>query len=528
MTTISIPTEEFQRAWALYQFVTTDERSPLGELRLRSDGRRRTWSGCDPRLGMTITGGSDQQVYDIGLSWALLAAVDVASWSDDDLTLRLDDEHDVAIVHLEGPGGGVTMSRHDRPYPSITGLGPDADTAAGTATVAVTALQYLTRTVRWKREWDAEGKRPDDHECWLTFENDSVVVSTHSDQLGRMSVRLRARGSDSTVDAFVDPDLLAHLVEHMPPDDDVTIRLSRAPGDPIVFDGPGWQAYLMPRTTPHDRLVRNLEDLLEATLGPVARIQDADGDYPLRRHGLPVYGRIHTDEDGTVWFRVFAVLAGGIEPGPEVFRELNDLNSNGRYARLFFVGGQILAEVDLLATTLDADELIEAIERITTIASEVIPTLTIVLGGSVTPNDADRRWAAYRTTIVEAEVVPGTNVALNGPGATEQWPFPGPVHVITGWNPAGRAEVGEDWNRSVNRQIAVDVTERGGRFVDGIGRSPSGDHVEESLVVRGLDRESVRTMGRRASQDAIFEIDTDSVHLISCSDGRVETWPRLA
>lgn len=527
MTTISIPTDEFRRAWALYQFATTDERSPLGELRLRSDGRRRTWSGCDPRLGMTITGGSDQQVYDIGLSWALLAAVDVASWSDDDLTLRLDDEHDVPIVHLEGPGGGVTMTRHDHPYPDVTGLGPDADTAAGTATVRAADLLRLVVTGRWKREWEADGDRPNSNECWLSFDDDSIVVSTRSEQLGRMDVRLKAPGSDGTVQVLVDPDLLAHLVEHMPPDDEVTIRLSRLDGDPIVFDGPDWQAYLMPRTTPYHRLVEELHSLLEATLGPVARIQDADGDYPLRRHGLPVYGRIHTDEVGTVWFRVFAVLAGGIEPGPDVFRELNDLNSNGRYARLFFVDGQILAEVDLLATTLDADELIEAIDRITTIASEVIPTLTIVLGGSVTPNDADRRWAAYRTTIVEAEVVPGTNVALNGPGATEHWPFPGAVHVITGWNPAGRAEVGEDWNRSVNRQIAVDVTERGGRFVDGIGRSPSGDHVEESLVVRGLDRESVRTMGRRASQDAIFEIDADSVHLVSCSDGRVETWPRL-
>jgi hypothetical protein len=34
-------------------------------------------------------------------------------------------------------------------------------------------------------------------------------------------------------------------------------------------------------------------------------------------------------------------------------------------------------------------------------------------------------------------------------------------------------------------------------------------------------------MGRRAKQDAIFEIDGDAVRLVSCIGTEVEEWPRI-
>jgi hypothetical protein len=81
-------------------------------------------------------------------------------------------------------------------------------------------------------------------------------------------------------------------------------------------------------------------------------------------------------------------------------------------------------------------------------------------------------------------------------------------------------------NRVMNDHIAHDVIDHGGRFVYGIGRSPEGDHVEESLFVWGVDRDVIRAMGSRAQQDAIFELDADTITLVSCVDDRTASWPR--
>lgn len=81
-------------------------------------------------------------------------------------------------------------------------------------------------------------------------------------------------------------------------------------------------------------------------------------------------------------------------------------------------------------------------------------------------------------------------------------------------------------NRNMNDHIAHDVIDHRGRFVFGIGRSPEGDHVEESLFVWGVESAVIRAMESRAQQDAIFEIDENTITLVSCVDDRTESWPR--
>ena len=114
---------------------------------------------------------------------------------------------------------------------------------------------------------------------------------------------------------------------------------------------------------------------------------------------------------------------------------------------------------------------------------------------------------------------------LNGPDGVEAWPFPGPVHVITGWNPQG-VSLGEQSHEDVNHRIASDILRLGGRFVHGAGRSTDSAQSEPSLIAWGLDRAIALRLGRQAMQDSIFEIDADNVHLLSCIDDRVSTWPR--
>lgn len=151
---------------------------------------------------------------------------------------------------------------------------------------------------------------------------------------------------------------------------------------------------------------------------------------------------------------------------------------------------------------------------------------SVVLGGALVGDPDEERRAIYRTTIIDAEVTPGMSTTLNGPLGATVWPFPGVVHVITGWNPQGVVRDDES-NSDINIRIAEDILRRGGRFVHGHGRSPDGQYVEPSVVAWGLSRDEAAGMGRRAKQDSIFEIDGDVVRLVSCFSSDVDEWPRI-
>lgn len=277
---------------------------------------------------------------------------------------------------------------------------------------------------------------------------------------------------------------------------------------------------------PNGSIIREaIEEVISRVAGSLATVRDGDGDYPLKRHGLPVYGRLLDSVEPPV-FQVFSILMVDVEHSLELMDELNDLNQTLTFARTIWVDGQILAEVDLVAHTLDDDELRVAVDRVTSIADRISPLIQAMFGGDVAQDPAERRWRLYRDTIVEAEILPGRAVPLNGPAAPTDWLFPGPVHVLTGWDPQGVSRSAE-LNEDINAFIAADVLRMGGRFVFGAGRSVDGDHVEPSLVVWGLDRSQARELASRASQDAIFEIDESEVRLVAAFDNRVETWSRI-
>ena len=67
---------------------------------------------------------------------------------------------------------------------------------------------------------------------------------------------------------------------------------------------------------------------------------------------------------------------------------------------------------------------------------------------------------------------------------------------------------------SINVQIAADILTCDGRFVHGEGRSPDGQYAEPSLIAWNLTREEAISMGSKARQDAIFEIDDTTVTFV--------------
>ena len=187
---------------------------------------------------------------------------------------------------------------------------------------------------------------------------------------------------------------------------------------------------------------------------------------------------------------------------------------------------ELTDEEKALIEALDPEELQTVMRRIHNMAVEVTPTLSAVFGGTLVENPEEARKGEYRTTVLEIETFPGTWVALNGATADRTWNFPESIFVITGWSPQG-VDLGEWEHEKANRTIANTITDIGGRFLHGHGRSPSGDHSEPSLFAWGISDADAMEIARRANQDAIFEVTANEVTLLSCVDGSRESWSRF-
>jgi hypothetical protein len=269
---------------------------------------------------------------------------------------------------------------------------------------------------------------------------------------------------------------------------------------------------------------RHVEQVLTEEFGYLSAIMNDDDNYPISRHGSEIFGRLFAD-DGVPVFRVFSKLLDECEPTEELLRELNELNAGMTFTRLHLRDGLITAEADVFAEHMTRGELNAVAGRVWTIAQNVIPTLAAVLGGRQFADPTAQRLDKYRTTRVEAEVFPGSSVFLNGPDAISEWPFPGPVHVVTAWYPEG-VHLSEHEATDINRQIANDVLSLDGRFVLATGHPSENDLPEPSLVVWGIERDDALDIGRAAHRDAILEIDADEVRLLTTRGDVTESWHR--
>lgn len=524
---IRIPLDEWQAAARAAEVADADERLPTGQVRLRSDGARRIWTVTDRVRGVVLQGGPDSGVYDVALSPALLEYAVLCSDVDEpdadgpSLFLAiLDGDDHVAVI---GPGGAVWHPLLDHEMPDLESFIATDDQIQGRATVIAVDLFYALHTAsRLRQGGDGAGTTP----FWMSIDGTDLLVGADWDECGRSFVNVAATDVSGDVVVELDPDLLRTVVDQFPPGTSLEVRIPRSNLLPVLFCAPALTSMIMPMSTEARRVRSAIEDLLKDTFGDLALDRDEHGDYLLTRRRIPLRGRLVTDEYPPV-LTLFATVVSDVEPSAELLRELNDVNAQMSFASVAWIDGAVVASVDLVASTVDPDELVVAARRIHQLALEVAPTIAVVLGGSVVEDPEAARISLYRQTIIEAEVAPGRTEPITGPGGTVDWPFPGTVHVITGYNPQGVSR-DDETNEEVNRAIANDVLERRGRFVHGAGTAADGSHTEPSLIVWGISRADATEMGWRADQDAVFEIDADEVRLISCIDDRVEGWPRLS
>lgn len=517
---IHVPIEEIRGVQSLLPLISHYETGEFGFVWLISRPRHRSWTVTDGGKIATLSFavGVDEPEFEVGLS---PLAVDFAANSQ-----LLSSDVQILITGNSVSMGGLDGSCRTSPCtfqrPAFESVIPAADGIGASATVSVRQMQSMMYAALQPRSKESEGRS---HAVAVVHILDGEVGCWVPDrERGPSLTRIAADDVEGDLEVSVDPAQLLSALKLFQFEDEVWFGIPVYENEPLVFRSGSLTVGVRPLISDRKRITEEVESTVKEVCGPLATEQDQDGDYPLDRTGAPIFARL-LFEPAPATVQVFAVLLTDIEASPDLLRELNDLNASMTYARIFHTDGAVMAEVDLLAETLDESELRTAIERIGSEARRLMPTLALVFGGETIEEQLSGRLAAYRSTIVEAELFPGRMMALNGPDAIDVWPFDGPVHIITGWNPQG-VSISESRANFINSRIALDVIEHGGKFVAAVGRSASGDHAEASLAIWGVARADALLFGGRASQDSIFEIDADEVRLLGCIDRSVTAWPR--
>jgi len=511
---VSIPAEEWLMTGAVTPHLENSLDDLKGYVHLRAADGNRWWFAYGESTAVRLKGGTDSGEWSLNLPINIFRAFQSVITEVGEVCLEFEDDDSRLIAGYEE----ISFS-FDRFLGEHPALDLNFDRPDNSAIVKISGSAFARAFASQPVHPVNKDEEPFPIEVLIT--DGCLGVSSRFTGIGWVTLAVDCEYSGEEREVSTYPHHFNRVVNSFTYTDEVEISLSPDPNDPIRFENGETIALL--RTVENSFLsaTRHVRTTIEAELGALAVRQDDDGDYPLRRFGIPIYGRML---DGTPpLFQVFAVVLDGIESSPELLSELNAYNSNIEQARIFHVDDQVLAEVDLVAESLDCIELRTSMNRIATFAEKIAPTLQIVFGGEELVRVEDERWANYKDTVISAEVSPSQTLFLNGPSAAIEWPFPGPAYVITGWNPQGVELVGDN----VNALIAKDVLTAGGRVVLGAGSFFEKKNTEPSIIAWGIELDQARDFGRRASQEAVFMIDEEHVYLVACFSDRTEHWPRL-
>ncbi|MDQ1437646.1 MAG: hypothetical protein QOK43_1275 [Acidimicrobiaceae bacterium] len=130
-----------------------------------------------------------------------------------------------------------------------------------------------------------------------------------------------------------------------------------------------------------DRIRPYLEKLLREGFNIPDLAPDPEGDYPLRYRSAGYYVRLMNELSPTV--QVFSVALRDAKRSAKLFTAVNDINAHIAYARAYVVDRQVVVATELVADTLDAEELGNACTIIGRIADKIGPELQAQFGGHV-------------------------------------------------------------------------------------------------------------------------------------------------
>ncbi len=523
---IEIPGDEWIAARALLSFADVDEREVTGMLRLVARAGRRQWWASDTRQLAVEDGGGDDQEYEVLVSPRLVAFAIAHDEMVEDVVLEIihDEQGVPEQVSCRCGGAVLSVSPDLRAFPPVDDVwsdlagqhGDDQPRATFDSGDVATLVQQASQ-----RALPQDDEREDDAPLlWSGLDEGVISFQMGWAGLGQTTFELRGEGRGAASMA-IPPMQLSAAARWLRPT--TTVVMPEEVGPLLLSDG-SRSVVIMPLDTAAPAW-RRTESVMAQVFGEEVLDRDDDGDYPLTVAGTEVYGRFVPGDVSVL--QVFAVVLADVSPDPALLSELNDQNASLRFVRTFAVGGQVLVECDLIAGTLDPEELSEAFAGCRRTAEELGPMLSAVYGGQRPGRNVDQRWADYRNTVIEAEIVPGAKIILSGPEAEKRWPVDGPVWVLTAHDPFGRRRPDEK-NAADNGRLASELVTAGGGFVRAFGRNLDGTYGEAGFFVWDIDRNVARSLGRSYGQEAVFEVDEFELRVVGCFDDRVDVQPRLA
>jgi Protein of unknown function (DUF3293) len=123
---------------------------------------------------------------------------------------------------------------------------------------------------------------------------------------------------------------------------------------------------------------------------------------------------------------------------------------------------------------------------------------------------AEHSWWQLIPRLVEAAA----------PAGNDRLGFQLPCHVVTAYNPGGRAAADVD-NRAAARALGADSRLDGLIVLPSVGGHPDGEWLEPGVAVIGLCRQQARALGRAYGQLAVYELQGATRWVIACGSDDV-------
>ena len=116
---IEIPLDEWEAAQRLLPLITVDERAPLGQVRLTSNGSSRYWTATDSVRAAVIPGGADTSDYSIGISPNIVRFSTIAGGTADGARLVAREANGQQQFGVTGPGGSLWLDDKGHDFPDV-------------------------------------------------------------------------------------------------------------------------------------------------------------------------------------------------------------------------------------------------------------------------------------------------------------------------------------------------------------------------------------------------------------------------
>jgi hypothetical protein len=143
-----------------------------------------------------------------------------------------------------------------------------------------------------------------------------------------------------------------------------------------------------------DFVVAYVEKLLREVGGSDRVVTDADGDYPVRYGSALYYVRVIGEARADV--QVFAIAVDGANASAELIADINDVNTEVRFARVFYVRDQVLVEADLDGESIQPSSFYTACNTVASITDRIGPDLAARHGGKTAFEDS--KDAGYQSS----------------------------------------------------------------------------------------------------------------------------------